>query len=78
MFPEVSLFSADVQQLFVSKDEVQQWSPSLDPEDPELPHIKEEQQELWTSEGGEQLQGLCPVPMKIEDDEGSGRNNTFI
>ncbi|XP_045914831.1 gastrula zinc finger protein XlCGF8.2DB-like isoform X2 [Micropterus dolomieu] len=54
---------ADVQQLFVSKEEVppeqQEGSPSLDQEDPpELPHIKEEQEELWTSQEGEQLPGL--------------------
>ncbi|XP_054461485.1 zinc finger protein 84-like [Anoplopoma fimbria] len=64
---------ADVQQLLVVKEEVppeqQEWSSSLDQEDPEPPHsldqeepepphIKEEQEELWTSQEGEQLQGL--------------------
>ncbi|XP_045914790.1 gastrula zinc finger protein XlCGF57.1-like [Micropterus dolomieu] len=58
--PEVRLHRADVQQLLVSKKEVppeqQQWSPRLDQEDPsEPPHIKEEQEELWTSQEGEQL-----------------------
>ncbi|XP_068560466.1 zinc finger protein 679-like [Cebidichthys violaceus] len=45
-------------------------------EDPEPPHIKEEQDELWTSQEGEQLQGLEEAdvkfsftPVKIEDDE---------
>ncbi|KAA8591410.1 hypothetical protein FQN60_002353, partial [Etheostoma spectabile] len=43
------------------------------------PHIKEEQEELWSSQEGEQLQGLeeaditkfpfTPVPVKCEDDE---------
>ncbi|XP_037651595.1 zinc finger protein sens-like isoform X16 [Sebastes umbrosus] len=75
--------SADVQQLFVVKEEVppeqQEWSSSLDQEDPEPPHIKEEQEELWTSQEGEQLQGLeeadiikftfTPVTVKSEDDE---------
>ncbi|XP_042372564.1 zinc finger protein 135-like, partial [Plectropomus leopardus] len=47
--------------------------------DPEPPHIKEEQEELWSSQEGEQLQGLeeaditkfpfTPVPVKSEDDE---------
>eukprot|EP00064_Thunnus_orientalis_P021315 superscaffoldBa00006386_g21475 len=74
---------SDVQQLLESKEEVppeqQEWSSSLDQEDPELPHIKEEQEELWTSQEGEQLQGLeeaditkftfTPVPVKSEDDE---------
>ncbi|KAM3850110.1 uncharacterized protein ACN63O_020098, partial [Diretmus argenteus] len=68
---------ADVQQLLVSKEEVppeQQQSPSLDQENPETPHIKEEQE----SQEGEQLQGLeeaditkfpfTPVPVKSEDD----------
>ncbi|XP_037651579.1 zinc finger protein 585A-like isoform X3 [Sebastes umbrosus] len=53
-------------------------SSSLDQEDPEPPHVKEEQEELWTSQKGEQLQGLeeadikfpfTPVPVKSEDDE---------
>ncbi|XP_074469095.1 uncharacterized protein LOC141754123 [Sebastes fasciatus] len=74
--------SADVQQLLVVKEEVppeQEWSSSLDQEDPEPPHIKEEQEELWTSQEGEQLQGLeeaditkfkfTPVSVKSEDDE---------
>ncbi|XP_028440181.1 zinc finger protein 629-like [Perca flavescens] len=70
----------DVQQRSVVKAEVppeqQEWSPSLDQEDPEPPpHIKEEQEELWTSQEGEQLQGLeeaefpfTSVPVKSEDD----------
>ncbi|XP_074469099.1 uncharacterized protein LOC141754125 isoform X3 [Sebastes fasciatus] len=75
--------SADVQQLLVVKEEVppeqQEWRSSLDQEDPEPPHIKEEQEDLWTSQEGEQLQGLeeaditkftfTPVPVKSEDDE---------
>nr|XP_033933534.1 zinc finger E-box-binding homeobox 1-like [Pseudochaenichthys georgianus] len=75
---------SDVQQLVVVKEEVppeqQEWSSSLDQEDPEPPpHIKEEQEELWISQEGEQLQGLeeanitkftfTPVPVKSEDDE---------
>ncbi|XP_050925324.1 zinc finger protein 184 isoform X14 [Lates calcarifer] len=48
-------------------------------QDPEPPHIKEEQEEVWSSQEGEQLQGLeeaditkftfTPVPVKSEDDE---------
>uniref|UniRef100_A0A8C9XZ01 Zinc finger protein 449-like n=1 Tax=Sander lucioperca TaxID=283035 RepID=A0A8C9XZ01_SANLU len=73
----------DVQQLSVVKAEVppeqQEWSSSLDQEDPEPPpHIKEEQEELWTSQEGEQLQGLeeadikfpfTSVPVKSEEDD---------
>nr|XP_033933533.1 zinc finger and BTB domain-containing protein 24-like [Pseudochaenichthys georgianus] len=73
-----------VQQPVVVKEEVpseqQEWSSTLDREDPEPPpHIKEEQEELWSSQEGEQLQGLkeadittstfTPVPVKSEDDE---------
>ncbi|XP_033982616.1 zinc finger protein 135-like, partial [Trematomus bernacchii] len=72
-----------VQQLVVKEEvppEQQEWSSSLDQEDPEPPpHIKEEQEELWISQEGEQLQGLeeaditkstfTPVPVKSEDDE---------
>ncbi|XP_056255308.1 zinc finger protein 287-like [Seriola aureovittata] len=81
-------FHAEVQQLLVSQADVsseqqqQEWSSSLDQEDqddPEPPHIKEEQEELWTSQEGEQLQGLeeaditkftfAPDPVKSEDDD---------
>ncbi|XP_035859520.1 zinc finger protein 583-like isoform X5 [Sander lucioperca] len=71
-----------VQQLSVVKAEVppeqQEWSSSLDQEDPEPPHIKEEQEKLWTSQEGEQRQGLeeadikfqfTSVPVKSEEDE---------
>ncbi|XP_074469089.1 uncharacterized protein LOC141754122 isoform X1 [Sebastes fasciatus] len=76
------VLSADVLQLLVVKEEVppeQEWSSSLDQEDPEPPHIKEEQEDHWTSQEGEQLQGLeeadiikftfTPVAVKSEDDE---------
>ncbi|XP_068589653.1 uncharacterized protein [Cebidichthys violaceus] len=72
--PQLRLHRADVQQLLVVKEEVppeqQEWSSSLDQEDPEPPHIKEDQEdpepphikedqeELRTSQEGEQLQGL--------------------
>ncbi|XP_071383774.1 cyclic nucleotide-gated channel beta-1-like [Centroberyx affinis] len=87
LHPEVRLhravFPPDVQQLLVSEEEVppeqQDWSPSLDQEDPEPPHIKEEQEELRTGQEGERLGGpeeaditefpFTPVPVKSEDDE---------
>lgn len=46
------MFSADVQQQLVIKEEVseeQVWNPSLDLEDPDSPRIKEEKQDFWTS-----------------------------
>ncbi|XP_042291827.1 zinc finger protein 233-like [Thunnus maccoyii] len=80
-----AVFAADIQQLLESKEEVppeqqQEWSSGLDQQDPEdPPHIKEEQEELWTSQEGEQLQGLeeaditkftfTPVPVTSEDDD---------
>ncbi|XP_029546473.1 zinc finger protein 184-like isoform X2 [Salmo trutta] len=36
----------------------QEWSPSLGQEDPESKQIKEEHEEVWTSQRGEQLKGL--------------------
>ncbi|XP_068423204.1 zinc finger protein ZFP2-like [Clinocottus analis] len=87
---------SDVRKVIVVKEEQQDWSYSLDPEDPETPHIKEDQenphikeyqedpeplhikeeQELWISQQGEQLQGLEEAGMKFsfttvksEDDE---------
>ncbi|XP_030266999.1 uncharacterized protein LOC115578264 isoform X2 [Sparus aurata] len=75
--PEVPVHRAEFQQLLMIKEEVK-WSSSLDQDDPpELPHIKEEQEELWTRQEGAQLQGLeeadinftfSPVPVKSEED----------
>ncbi|XP_035849328.1 zinc finger protein 84-like [Sander lucioperca] len=74
----------DVQQLSVVKEEVppeqQEYSSIVDQEEPEPPpNIKEEQEGLWSSQEGEQLQGLeeaditkfpfTPVPVKSGDDE---------
>ncbi|XP_070814143.1 zinc finger protein 660-like [Chaetodon trifascialis] len=82
--PEVRLHRADVQLLSASPEEdppeQQDWSPRLDQEDPaELPHIKEEQEELWSSQEGEQLPGpkeaditkstVPPVPVKSEEED---------
>ncbi|XP_074470435.1 uncharacterized protein LOC141754901 [Sebastes fasciatus] len=82
LHPEVRIHRADVQQLLVVKKDVptkqQEWSSSLDQEDPEPPQIKEEQEELWTSQEGEQLQWLeeadikfpfTPVHVKSEEDD---------
>ncbi|CAB1426593.1 unnamed protein product [Pleuronectes platessa] len=75
MKPEVRLHRADVQQLVLSKAEVppeqQPWSPLVDQEDPEPPHIKEEQEELWTKQEGEAdiKFTLIPVAVKSEEDE---------
>uniref|UniRef100_UPI003AAE868F uncharacterized protein n=1 Tax=Centroberyx gerrardi TaxID=166262 RepID=UPI003AAE868F len=59
--PLTILNNAFTKQLSVSKEEVppeqQDWSPGLDQEDPEPPHIKEEQEELWTSQEGENREG---------------------
>ncbi|XP_044028063.1 zinc finger and SCAN domain-containing protein 2-like isoform X2 [Siniperca chuatsi] len=77
-----AVFAANVKKFTVIKEvppEQQEWSPSLDQDPPELPHIKEEQEELWTSQEGEQLRGLeeaditefpfAPVKSEEEDDE---------
>ncbi|XP_056224901.1 zinc finger protein 37-like [Seriola aureovittata] len=71
---------SDVQYLFLIKEEVPlELSPRLDQEKPKSPNIKEEQEELRTSQEGEQLQRLeeaddAMVPLtlvhvKTEDDE---------
>jgi len=67
LFISVSVLPADVQQVVVIKEEVP-WSSSLDQQDPELLHIKEEEEELWTSQKGEQLP-FTVVTVKNEDDE---------
>ncbi|XP_029932564.1 zinc finger protein 501-like isoform X1 [Myripristis murdjan] len=66
-------------QLLLNKEEKQEWSPSVDQEQPEPPHVKEEQQELWASQEAEQLQDIkfpfTDVTVKSEDDgEEAARN----
>ncbi|XP_070707314.1 zinc finger protein 235-like [Pempheris klunzingeri] len=74
------VFPANVQQLLVIKEEdPPQWSPNLEQKHPEPLHIKEEQDEVWTSQEGEQLNRLeepditrfpsTAVPVKSEDEE---------
>ncbi|XP_064787120.1 zinc finger protein 329-like [Oncorhynchus masou masou] len=66
--PEIKLCRIDSLQLSVSEEEVppeqqhceQQWSPSLGQKDPETKQIKEEQEEVRTSQEEEQLQGVEP------------------
>ncbi|KAK6322052.1 hypothetical protein J4Q44_G00068440, partial [Coregonus suidteri] len=70
--PEIKLHRADLHQLYLP-DEVspeqqhceQEWSPSLKQEDPEPSQIKKEHEELWTSQGGEQLKELEPDPKEF-------------
>ncbi|XP_041664285.1 zinc finger protein 320-like [Cheilinus undulatus] len=75
---QLRLYRADNQQLSVHQEEVpseqQEWSSSLDQENTEPPHTKEEVEELWSSQEG--LDGIytikfpfAPVPVKTEDDE---------
>ena len=68
----VSVCPADIQQLMVNEEEVppeqQQWSPLVDQDNPEPPHIKEEQEEPWTNQEGEQLQQLEQADIKFTID----------
>ena len=70
----VSVLPADVQQVVVIKEEVP-WSSSLDQQDPEPLHIKEEEEELWTSQKGDHMETdyiefpFTVVTVKSEDDE---------
>uniref|UniRef100_A0A672ZGE3 C2H2-type domain-containing protein n=1 Tax=Sphaeramia orbicularis TaxID=375764 RepID=A0A672ZGE3_9TELE len=74
--PRVLLHKTDVQQLLVVKEEVppeqQEWNPIVDQEEPELepPHIKEEQEELWTSQEVNITKfPSTSVPVKSKDDD---------
>ncbi|XP_071060570.1 zinc finger and SCAN domain-containing protein 5B-like [Pseudochaenichthys georgianus] len=82
--PQLRIHRADVQLSVVVKKQVlpdqQEWSTSLNQEEPEPPqHIKQEQDELRISQEGEQLQELeeaditkstfTPDPVKSEDDK---------
>ncbi|XP_075935314.1 uncharacterized protein LOC142935080 [Anarhichas minor] len=76
---EEKLQTADVQLNLLIKEEQQDLRPSLDQEDPVCPHIKEEQEDFWTSqEVKSQLPALqedtselpfTPIPVKSEDDQ---------
>uniref|UniRef100_A0A672ZGE8 C2H2-type domain-containing protein n=1 Tax=Sphaeramia orbicularis TaxID=375764 RepID=A0A672ZGE8_9TELE len=74
--PRVLIHKTDVHQLLVVKEEVppeqQEWNPIVDqvePE-PEPPYIKEEQEELWTSQEVNITKfPSTPVPVKSKDDD---------
>ncbi|XP_075963316.1 uncharacterized protein LOC142967708 [Anarhichas minor] len=65
--------SADVQQLLVVKEEVppeqQEWSSSLDQEDQEPPHIKEEQEDPEPPHIKEEQEDLEPPHIKEEQED---------
>ncbi|XP_024290087.1 zinc finger protein 8-like isoform X1 [Oncorhynchus tshawytscha] len=71
--PEVPLCRIDSLQLSVSEEEFppeqqhceQEWSPSLGQKDPETKQIKEEEEEVRTSQEEEQFQGLEPDIMEF-------------
>ncbi|KAM7402806.1 hypothetical protein PAMP_018017 [Pampus punctatissimus] len=75
--PEIRLRRADVPSLTVSAEvapEQQEIRPKLEQEAPEPLRIKEEPEEVWSIQEGEQLQGLeeADIPLisvKSEDDE---------
>ncbi|MEQ2225648.1 hypothetical protein ILYODFUR_019634 [Ilyodon furcidens] len=49
-------FLLKVRQMMVFKEEVpHDWNPNLDQQGPEPPHIKEEEEELWIRQEGEQF-----------------------
>uniref|UniRef100_A0A672ZE42 C2H2-type domain-containing protein n=1 Tax=Sphaeramia orbicularis TaxID=375764 RepID=A0A672ZE42_9TELE len=73
--PTVLMHKTDVQQLSVVKEEVcpeqQEWNPIVDQEEPEPepPHIKEEQEGLWTSQEVNITKfPSTTVPVKSEDE----------
>ncbi|XP_036949786.1 gastrula zinc finger protein XlCGF57.1-like isoform X2 [Acanthopagrus latus] len=70
--PRVQLHRADVQRS-VSKDEVppqkQECSSSVGQEEPEPPHIKEEQEELWTNQEEADLTKFTFTPVLVKSDE---------
>ncbi|XP_030287183.1 nucleolar protein 3-like [Sparus aurata] len=73
--PQLRLHRADVQQLLFGQKKVspeqQEWSSSLDQQDPEPPHIKDEQEELWTNQEEADITEFTftLVPVKNEDDD---------
>uniref|UniRef100_A0A672ZGI0 C2H2-type domain-containing protein n=1 Tax=Sphaeramia orbicularis TaxID=375764 RepID=A0A672ZGI0_9TELE len=76
--PTVLIHRADVQQLLVVTEEVppeqQEWNPIVDQEEPEPepPHIKEEQEELWTSQESKLPTNSSTEQMETETDGDDG------
>ncbi|XP_041664869.1 zinc finger protein OZF-like [Cheilinus undulatus] len=80
-FRDISVFPVEVQQLSVNKAEVcpeqQEKSSRFNLEIPRSLHVKEEPEELWSNQEGQQFQGqeddvknsFFPVHVKGEDDE---------
>ncbi|XP_036949755.1 gastrula zinc finger protein XlCGF57.1-like isoform X1 [Acanthopagrus latus] len=60
-----------VRKVIVGEEGQQDWSSSLDQEEPEPPHIKEEQEELWTDQVEDDVTRFTftAVPVKSEDDD---------
>uniref|UniRef100_A0A671U8P7 C2H2-type domain-containing protein n=1 Tax=Sparus aurata TaxID=8175 RepID=A0A671U8P7_SPAAU len=73
--PQLRLHRADVQQLLFNQKKVsheqQEWRSSLDQQNPEPPHIKDEQEELWTKQEEADITEFTftLVPVKNEDDD---------
>ncbi|XP_042351989.1 gastrula zinc finger protein XlCGF52.1-like [Plectropomus leopardus] len=69
---DIRRHAADVQKLLDRQEKEQEWRSSVDQEDPEPPHIKEEEQEVWSSQEGEDEVTTLPVTgisVKSEDEE---------
>ncbi|XP_035537171.1 zinc finger protein 37 homolog isoform X2 [Morone saxatilis] len=73
MLSSSTAFPSNNEKKMIIKEEPQDWSlDQEDQEDQNQPHrVKEEQEEVRTSQEGEQLQGFTftPVPVKSEDDD---------
>ncbi|XP_030287034.1 uncharacterized protein LOC115589967 isoform X5 [Sparus aurata] len=73
--PQLRLHRADVQQLLFGQKKVspeqQEWSSSLDQQDPEPPHIKDEQEELWIKQEEADITEftITLISVKHEDDD---------
>ncbi|XP_032380278.1 cilia- and flagella-associated protein 251 [Etheostoma spectabile] len=74
VIPDSHRNKADVGKLIVRKEEQQEWRPRVDREEPEPRHVKEEQEELWSGQEGQQGDNInkSPFPavsVKSEDKE---------
>ncbi|KAF3706896.1 Zinc finger protein 250 Zinc finger protein 647 [Channa argus] len=77
--PRGEVLPLDVRKVIVGEEDQQEWSPSLNQDHQKPLRIKEENEELWSSQDREQLQGLeeadinkfpsTALPVKIEDYE---------
>lgn len=73
-------FPVDIPQVLVIQQEMREWRSNLDQNAPEPLYIKEEQEELWSSQEGQYLEGpeKSPFPgAPVKGDSQKGQQQSY-